>query len=74
MTDTLADPRQAAVFHCVDHQYEPASGIARLNYRFDDGPLLTETYTFPHQPWPVEPGRQAGLALMAAQRPIAILE
>lgn len=62
MVEPLPDPRQAASFHFVNHQFERASGVARLNYRFDNGPLLTETLTFPHRPWPQEPGRQRALA------------
>ena len=61
MPDLLPDPGQATTFHFLGHQFDPATGIARLNYRFDNGPVLTETYTFPHQPWPQEPGRQRAL-------------
>lgn len=58
MPDQLEDPGKASAFHFIGHQFDPATGIARLNYRFDNGPVLTETITFPHHPWPPEPGRQ----------------
>ena len=61
MAEPLPDPRQATSFHFINHEFDPATGIARLNYRFDNGPVLTETLTFPYQPWPQEPGRQQAL-------------
>ena len=62
MPDLLPDPGQAAAFHFLSHQFDPSTGIVRLNYRFDNGPVLTETLSFPHSPWPQEPGRQRALA------------
>ena len=40
MSQLTPDPRQAACFHFLDCDYDPQQGIARLVYRFDDGPEL----------------------------------
>ena len=61
MAEVLPDPRQAGAFHFLGHHYDAGTGNLRLNYRFDNGPVLTETFSFPHQPWPQEPGRQRAL-------------
>jgi hypothetical protein len=62
MAKPLPDPRQAASFHFINYEFDPASGTLQLHYRFDTGPLLTETLVFPYQPWPQEPGRQQALS------------
>lgn len=54
-----ADPRCARVFVFTRCAYDRETGVARLGYRFDDGPELVERVTFPHAPWPPEPSRQA---------------
>ena len=55
----LPDPRAADTFVFTACDYDRASGVARLGYRFDAGPELVEQITFPHAPWPSEPSRQA---------------
>ena len=62
------DPREAATFVFTDCSYDPAAGVARLGYRFDDGPELVERITFPRAPWPREAPRQA-----AFQRALELL-
>lgn len=57
--DAIGDPRGAAAFVFTACAYDPASGVARLGYRFDDGPELVERLTFPRAPWPPEAPRQA---------------
>ena len=59
MSQSVQNPKEASVFRFLDRQYDPHSGIARLSYAFDDGPILTETITFPYTPWPQDPARQA---------------
>jgi hypothetical protein len=54
-----ADPRNALCFEFTRCAYDPASGVARLGYRFDGGPELVERIRFPHAPWPPEASRQA---------------
>jgi len=56
---TIPDPRQADCFHFLASDYDPAKGVARLSYSFDEGPELVERITFPHAPWPPEASRQA---------------
>lgn len=56
---TVPDPREAAAFVFTDCSYDPATGVACLCYRFDDGPELVERITFPDAPWPSEAPRQA---------------
>ena len=53
------DPREAAAFVFTACDYDRATGIARLGYRFEGGPELVEQITFPDAPWPREPARQA---------------
>lgn len=55
----LPDPREAAEFVFTSCAYDAAEGVARLAYRFDDGPELVERITFPHAPWPPDASRQA---------------
>jgi UDP-N-acetylmuramoylalanine--D-glutamate ligase len=62
------DPRAAAAFVFMDCSYDPAAGVARLGYRFDDGPELIERITFPDAPWPPDAPRQA-----AFQRALELL-
>lgn len=67
-TVALPDPRSACRFHFTDCEYDALTGVARLGYRFDDGPELVETITFPHAPWPPDASRQA-----AFQRALELL-
>jgi len=62
--EALPDPRAADVFHFTQARYDRASGVARLGYRFDDGPELVEQVTFPGAPWPADPA--AGAAFQRA--------
>jgi hypothetical protein len=62
------DPRGADAFVLTTSAYEPATGVARLGYRFDDGPELVERIHFPEAPWPAEAGRQS-----AFRRALALL-
>jgi len=55
----LPDPREARRFHFSRCHYDPASGEARLEYAFDNGPSLVERIVFPHAPWPQDASRQA---------------
>jgi len=54
----LADPRSAKVFYFARAAYDPATGVAALAYRFDDGPELVERIVFPRAPWPTDRLRQ----------------
>jgi len=62
------DPRAARVFHFTRASFEPATGVARLGYRFDDGPELLERITFPDAPRPADPATGA-----AFQRALELL-
>ena len=59
MSPALTNPRQSGRFQFVSCNYEPVPGLARLIYRFDNGPDLVETFHFPYSPWPPEASRQA---------------
>lgn len=59
MSERRPDPRAAQAFHFTARSYDPATGVARLGYRFDDGPELVERIHFPYAPWPPEASRQA---------------
>ncbi|MCU0988996.1 MAG: UDP-N-acetylmuramoyl-L-alanine--D-glutamate ligase [Xanthomonadales bacterium] len=59
LPDSPGDPRGAATFVFTACGYDPATGAARLGYRFDDGPELVERITFPQASWPSEAPRQA---------------
>ncbi len=59
MKAKAGNPRGARRFHFAGRHYDSATGEARLEYAFDDGPLLTERLVFPFAPWPQDPGRQA---------------
>ncbi|MDT8320464.1 MAG: endonuclease domain-containing protein [Xanthomonadales bacterium] len=67
-TAVYPDPRQARRFHFTDCGYDALTGVAHLGYRFDEGPELVETITFPHAPWPPDASRQA-----AFQRALELL-
>lgn len=54
------DPRGAETFYFTRADYDADSGVARLGYRFDDGPELVERITFPGAPWPAGPAAQGG--------------
>lgn len=55
---TPPDPRVADAFIFVRADYDPGTGVARLVYRFDDGPELIERVVFPDAPWPEETARR----------------
>lgn len=59
LTSAIPDPREAASFHFLDCDYDPAKGAAHLSYAFEGGPVLSEQITFPHAPWPPDASRQA---------------
>lgn len=46
------DPRGARAFYFTRAEYDRDSGVARLGYRFDEGPELVERIVFPGAPWP----------------------
>ncbi|GGK11384.1 UDP-N-acetyl-alpha-D-muramoyl-L-alanyl-L-glutamate epimerase [Luteimonas terricola] len=46
-----------ACFRFVDCGFDPATGVARLAYAFDDGPELVETVTVPGAPFVLEGAR-----------------
>lgn len=46
-------------FRFLTHRYDPEKGEAVLAYSFDEGEAFFERITFPHQPWPSDPSRQA---------------
>jgi len=70
MNTVVTDPRKARQFHFCGCDYDPASGQARLVYRFDQGPELVESFRFPDAPWPEDSDRQAafGSALKILHR------
>jgi hypothetical protein len=53
------DPRGATTFFFTGAAYDRADGVARLGYRFDDGPELVERISFPGAPWPESRAAQA---------------
>ena len=55
-------------FHFVRCGFDPATGVARLVYAFDDGPDLTETITVPGAPFAVE-----GERVQAVERALRLL-
>ncbi|HLF31546.1 MAG TPA: endonuclease domain-containing protein [Xanthomonadales bacterium] len=59
MKEWSGDPRAARVFHFGARHYDPATGLASLGYRLDNGPPLVEKLVFPYAPWPPETSRQA---------------
>ena len=46
-------------FRFVDCGFDPATGVARLAYAFDDGPELVETVTVPGAPFALDAARAA---------------
>jgi hypothetical protein len=57
-SSVFPDPRGAGTFFLTRASYDPASGVAQLAYRFDDGPELVERITFADAPWPSAPTLQ----------------
>jgi hypothetical protein len=49
---SFPDPRGARAFYFTRAEYDRESGVARLGYRFDEGPELVERIVFPGAPWP----------------------
>ncbi len=45
-TTKLPDPKAATAFYFSSCEFEPSSGVARLGFRFDNGPELIETIQF----------------------------
>jgi len=66
--EAFPDPRAAELFQFTRADYDRATGVARLGYRFDDGRELVEQITFPGAPWPADPATAA-----AFQRALALL-
>ena len=62
------DKHQVSCFRFVRCSLDPASGVARLVYAFDDGPEMTETITFAGAPFVLEGERAA-----AVQRALQLL-
>jgi hypothetical protein len=50
------------VFRFVRQDFDAATGVATLAYRFDDGPELVETVTIPGAPFALDAGRAAAVA------------
>jgi hypothetical protein len=48
---------EVAAFRFVGCGFDPATGVARLAYAFDDGPELVETVTLPGAPFALEGAR-----------------
>ncbi len=55
----VPDPRKAQWFQFTRCDFDPVLGVARLVYRFDNGPELIERVRFPAVPWPADASRQA---------------
>ena len=68
MTDWIFNRDQIRAFRFVRCGFDPASGVARLVYAFDDGPELVETVTLPGAPFALDEARAA-----AAQRALRLL-
>ena len=51
------DREAVQCFRFVDCGFDPATGVARLAYAFDDGPELVETVTVPGAPFALDPAR-----------------
>ena len=48
-------------FHFVRCAFDPATGVAKLGYAFDDGPELVETVTVPGAPFELDAARAAAV-------------
>lgn len=48
-------------FQFADARFDESTATARLGYRFDDGPLMEETLTFPEAQLPLGGGRRQAL-------------
>ncbi|HEX5693441.1 MAG TPA: endonuclease domain-containing protein, partial [Arenimonas sp.] len=66
MTDF--EPGAVRAFRFLDCGLDPATGEARLDYAFDDGPVMTEVLRFPGAPFALD-GERAG----AVQRALRLL-
>lgn len=55
----MFDRDAIAAFRFVDCGFDPATGVARLVYAFDDGPELVETVTVPGAPFALDAAREA---------------
>ena len=67
------DPRDARVFHFTRADFDPASGIARLGYRFNDGPELVERITFAGAAAAASPAAASPAAQTAFRRALDLL-
>lgn len=56
------DRDAVACFRFVDCGFDPATGVARLAYAFDDGPELVETVTLPGAPFALDGARAEAAA------------
>ncbi len=61
MTDWSFDRQAIRAFRFTGCSFDPASGVARLAYAFDDGPELVETITIPGAPFDVHGERAAAV-------------
>jgi UDP-N-acetyl-alpha-D-muramoyl-L-alanyl-L-glutamate epimerase len=57
MTDWIFRRDAIAAFRFVRCGFDPATGVAKLAYAFDDGPELVETVTFPGAPFALDQAR-----------------
>ncbi len=55
MTEPRFDPATVGRFRFGPASYDPATGMARLAYGFDDGPDMVETIKFPSPPAGADP-------------------
>ncbi len=56
------DREGVRTFRFVDCGFDPATGVARLAYAFDDGPELVETVTLPGAPFALDGARAQAAA------------
>ena len=56
------DREAVRTFRFVDCGFDPATGVARLAYAFDDGPELVETVTLPGAPFALDGARAQAAA------------
>jgi hypothetical protein len=58
VSSILSRRRQAKTFAFVQRHYDAQTGIVRLSYQVEDGPILVEKLVFPYFPWPADASRQ----------------
>lgn len=65
---TEFNPGAVRAFRFLDCHFDPATGEARLDYAFDDGPVMSEVLRFPGAPFTLDDDRAA-----AVQRALRLL-